>query len=143
MHVGMQTRKHNTGVAIIANKSTIEMRNAEAAEESPEVSYAAVATSAAPVSLVPVVQRPLVSNAATLALQTEYVLVAMDTKGPAPAPAAAPIEVSPSREPPFRTGENTCPARSGNDDVADKKEPRKLACLPRLMVCRWALTNIG
>ena len=41
----MRSRTRNTGVAIMANSSTMAMRNAEAADGSPEVSYAAVVAS--------------------------------------------------------------------------------------------------
>ena len=45
MHVAMQTRKRNASVAIMANKNTMEMRNAEAAGGSPKVPSAAVVAS--------------------------------------------------------------------------------------------------
>ena len=45
MHVAMKTRKRNASVAIMANKDTMEMRNAEAADGSPKVSHPAVVAS--------------------------------------------------------------------------------------------------
>ena len=45
LHVSMPTRKRNTRVAIAADSSTMKKRNPEAADGSPEGSYAAVAAS--------------------------------------------------------------------------------------------------
>ena len=45
MHVSMKTRKRNASVAIMANKNTMKMRNAEAANGSPQVPHPAVVAS--------------------------------------------------------------------------------------------------
>ena len=119
----MPTRTRNTGVAIMANSSTMAMRNAEPADGSPEVSYAAVVASP------PRITRS--SRAAITRIQGGNTDVAANAPAardaeakppspPAPATGGAPAEVSPTRKTPARTGQEASPASSGNHGVADE-----------------------
>ena len=81
----MKMRSGNPRVAIMTNKSTMEMCNAEAVDGSPEVSYAAVATSSrrSTCSRAAKNASPARSGNADVAANT---LAARDTKAKPPSP---------------------------------------------------------
>ena len=116
----MQTRKRNASVAIMANTDTMEMRNAEAADGSPKVSYAAVVASprrSTRSRAAPHAASPVGGGNKAVADDTLGAKQAKPPSPPAPATDAAPAEDGP---PPPATKEQLAARDAEIHDLQDQ-----------------------